>query len=236
MTIFATASRRFDRTGTAAAAQSTVVNTAVLVTVLALAGCGALPDKPGRITAYDFGPGLMGAPIAAANIGTGGAVGLPAIALADIEANARFDGTQMLFRLGYADANELRPYAQSRWSLAPAQLVRQRLRDALAARRTVLDPQDSATLARSDPRPPILRIALEEFTQYFESPGSSVGLVRLRATLVQSTPGGDRVVGQRAFTVRRSAPTADAPGGVKALAAASEVAVAEVVAWVDQAR
>ena len=235
MTIFATASRCLDRTGTAAAAQSTIVSTAVLVAVLALAGCGALPDKPGRITAYDFGPGLVDAPTAV-NTGAAGPASLPAIALADIEANARFDGTQMLFRLGYADANELRPYAQSRWSLAPAQLVRQRLRDALAARRTVLDPPDSATLARSDARLLTLRVALEEFTQYFETPTSSVGLVRLRATLVQSTPGGDRVVGQRAFTVRRSAPTADAPGGVKALAAASEVAVAEVVAWVDQAR
>lgn len=208
---------------------ATVTATAVAIV---LAGCGVLPDKPGRVTAYDFGPGLVSAP-APVTLGAPGSANLPALALADIEANARLDGTQLLYRLGYADANELRPYGQSRWSLAPAQLVRQRLRDALAMRRTVLDPQDSATIARSEGRTQILRVSLEEFSQYFESPVSSVGLVRLRATLTQSSPGGDRVLGQRVFTVRRPAPSADAPGGVKALAAASEAAVAEVVAWVD---
>jgi len=34
--------------------------------------------------------------------------------------------------------------------------------------------------------------------------------------------------------VRRPAPSADAPGGVKALAAASDAAIAELVQWVDQ--
>jgi cholesterol transport system auxiliary component len=33
--------------------------------------------------------------------------------------------------------------------------------------------------------------------------------------------------------VRRPAPSADAPGGVKALAAASDAAVAEVTQWMD---
>jgi cholesterol transport system auxiliary component len=209
-----------------------VLSACTLALVLALAGCGALPDKPGRTTLYDFGPGALSASVPSAS----GAPRLPAIALADIEANARIDGTQLLYRLGYADANELRPYAQSRWSLAPAQLLRQRLRDALATRRTVLDPQESATIARSEVRPQTLRISLEEFTQYFESPASSAGLVRLRATLTQGTPGGDRVLGQRTFTVRLPAPSADAPGGVKALAAASDAIVAELVAWVDEAR
>jgi cholesterol transport system auxiliary component len=61
-----------------------------------------------------------------------------------------------------------------------------------------------------------------------------VGLVRLRATLIRGTTGGDRVLGQRTFTVRRPAPSADAPGGVKALAAATDAAVADIVQWVDQ--
>lgn len=213
-------------------ARSSVRPMSALALMVALAGCGALPDKPGRTTMYDFGPGALSAPAPSAVV----APRLPAIALADIEANARIDGTQLLYRLGYADANELRPYGQSRWSLAPAQLLRQRLRDALATRRTVLDPQDSATIARSEIRPQTLRISLEEFTQYFESPASSAGLVRLRATLTQGTPGGDRVLGQRTFTARLPAPSADAPGGVKALSAASDAIVAELVAWVDEAR
>jgi cholesterol transport system auxiliary component len=200
---------------------------------LLLAGCGALPDKPARSTLYDFGPGL--AATATATAANPPAAALPTLALAEIESNARLDGTQILYRLAYADANELRPYGQSRWSLPPAQLLRQRLRDALTERRTVLGPEESATIARTEGRvPDTLRISLDEFSHYFETAGSSVGLVRLRATLIRGTTGGDRVLGQRTFTVRRPAPSADAPGGVKALAAATDAAVAEVVQWVDQ--
>jgi cholesterol transport system auxiliary component len=200
---------------------------------LLAAGCGMLPDKPARSTLYDFGPGLAATAPAAAP--PPGAAALPTLSLAEFESNSRIDGTQILYRLGYADANELRPYGHSRWSQAPAQLLRQRLRDTLAERRTVLGPEESATIARSKGEvPDTLRISLDEFSHYFDSASSSVGLVRLRATLIRGTTGGDRVLGQRIFTVRRPAPSADAPGGVKALAAASDAAVAEVVQWVDQ--
>ncbi|MDP9996128.1 cholesterol transport system auxiliary component [Variovorax boronicumulans] len=198
---------------------------------LLVAGCGALPDKPARAKLYDFGPGVSAmatAPAAAPS------PALPMLALAEIEANTRLDGTQILYRLGYADTNELRPYGQSRWSQPPAQLLRQRLRDSLAERRTVLGPEESATLARSKGEvPDTLRISLDEFSHYFDSPASSAGLVRLRATLIRGGTGGDRVLGQKTFTVRRPAPSADAPGGVKALAAASDAAVAEVTQWMD---
>jgi cholesterol transport system auxiliary component len=198
---------------------------------LLVAGCGALPDKPARATLYDFGPGLT-APAAAA---APAAATLPTLALAEFDSNSRLDGTQILYRLGYADANELRPYGQSRWSLPPAQLLRQRLRDTLSERRTVLGPEESATISRSrGETPDTLRISLDEFSHYFDSASASVGLVRLRATLVRSAPGGDRVLGQRTFTVRRPASSADAPGGVKALISASDAAMAEVVQWVDQ--
>jgi cholesterol transport system auxiliary component len=201
---------------------------------LLAAGCGALPDKPARATLYDFGPGMM-APGAASAPTMPEPATLPTLALAEFESNARLDGTQILYRLGYADANELRPYGQSRWSQPPAQLLRQRLRDVLAARRMVLGPEESATIARGKGAvPDTLRISLDEFSQYFDSASASVGLVRLRATLIRGTVGGDRVLGQRTFTVRSPAPSADAPGGVKALIAASDTASADLVQWVDQ--
>lgn len=194
---------------------------------LALAGCGALPDKPQRAVLYDFGPGLTAPSNTAAPT-------LPTLALAEVETHPRLDGTQILYRLAYADANELRPYGQSRWSMAPTQLLRQRLRDALAERRLVLNADESATLARAEGKAPeLLRVTLEEFSHYFPAPGSSVGLVRLRATLTQSAAGGDRLRGQKTFTVQRPAASADAPGGVRALAAASDAAVAELVQWLD---
>lgn len=202
-----------------------------------LAGCGALPEKPARSTLYDFGPGLVApAPAPAPAVAGTAASALPLLALAEVESSARLEGTQVLYRLAYADANELRPYAHARWSVAPTQLVYQRLRTALSANRTVLATEESATLARAQgSRPGTLRVSLDEFTHYFESPSSSAGLVRLRATLVQGTAGGDRVIAQRSFTARRPAPSADAAGGVKALAAASDAAIAEIAAWVDAA-
>ena len=210
---------------------------AVLGCVLLAAGCGALPDKPARAALYDFGPGPTMAAAPAASAAGSAPRALPMIALAEVDANSRLDGTQLLYRLGYADSNELRPYGQSRWSQPPAQLLRQRLREGLSAGHTVLGPEESATIARTEGRlPDSLRVTLEEFSQFFESPGRSVGLVRVSATLTRNQPGGDRVLAQRTFTARQPAPTADGPGGVKALAAASDAVVAELVAWVDQAR
>ena len=203
---------------------------AVLAAAVALlAGCGSLPDRPSRAMLYDFGPVLT------ARAAPADAAPRPTLALAEIDASTRLEGTQILYRLAYADANELRPYGQSRWSVAPNQLLYQRLRDALAERRTVLSREESATLARTAGRVPrTLRVSLDEFSHYFSAPTQSAGLVRLRATLVQSAPGGDSVVAQRSFMVQRPAPSADAPGGVRALTLASDAAIAELVAWVDQ--
>lgn len=205
---------------------------AVPAAALLAGACGALPDKPNRATLYDFGPNLAAAAPAPA-----GAPPLPPIALAEIDASARLESTQLLYRLGYADANELRPYGLARWSLPPAQLLHQRLRDALAQRRTVLGPEESAMLARTEGQvPDTLRVTLDEFSHYFESPAGTMGLVRLRATLIRRGAGGDRVMAQRSFAVQRRAPSAEAAGGVKGLAAASDAVVAELVSWVDQMR
>ncbi len=208
---------------------------ALALAALTTAGCGALPDKPGRVVLYDFGPG----PLPAAQAAPATPVApLPPITLADLDTSAsRLEGTQLNYRLGYADANEVRPYAGSRWTLPPTQLLRQRLRDALSQRRTVLGTLEAANLNRAEGRSAdVLRITLEEFSHYFEAPGQSVGLVRVRATLVRATPSGERVMGQRSVVMSRPAPSADAAGGVKALVAATDAAVADLVQWVDQPR
>jgi len=186
------------------------------LSIVLLAGCGALPEKPVRPAVYDFGPGLVVKPAPSEN--------LPPLLLADIDAPAAVDGTAVLFRLAYADVQQLRPYAQARWSMPPAQLVRQRLRDQLSQQRVVLNPAEG-------PAAFILRLELEEFTQVFEAPDRSVGLVRLRATLLESTGGRERLVAQRRFTVERPAPSPDAAGGVRALTAATDAAIAEIALW-----
>jgi cholesterol transport system auxiliary component len=193
----------------------------ICLSILLLGGCSALPDRPVRPAVYDFGPGLAAKPVSAP------AEALPPLLLADIEAPAAFDGTAVLFRLAYADVQQLRPYAQARWSMPPAQLVRQRLREPLSQQRVVLSPAEG-------PAAVILRLELEEFTQVFDAPDRSVGLVRLRATVLETAGGRERLVAQRRFTVQRPAPSADAPGGVRALTAASDAVIEEIAQWLKQ--
>jgi cholesterol transport system auxiliary component len=142
----------------------------------------------------------------------------------------------VLYRLAYQDAQELRPYTLARWSMPPAQLVRQRLRDTFSQRRSVFSAGDSVALNRSQNAalPRLLRLDLEEFSQVFSSANTSAGVIRLRATLLEVTPAGQKLIGQRSVVVQRPAPTPDAPGGVRALAAATDAAIEEIDQWLQQ--
>ncbi|MEO7400992.1 MAG: ABC-type transport auxiliary lipoprotein family protein [Polaromonas sp.] len=198
--------------------------------VLALSGC-ALPDKPMRATMYDFGPGPLGTPPATR------LAALPSLAIDEITtAGGALDNMAVLYRLGYADAQQLRPYAQARWSMPPAQLVRQRLLSRMGERRAIFNAGSSVALyrAQGSALPPRLRLELEEFSQLFSAPDASVGLIRLRATLVDITPAGEKLLGQRSVVVQSPASSADAPGGVRALAAATDAAIEELEQWLQQ--
>lgn len=210
--------------------RKTPLAAALALAAALLAGCGALPERPQRAALYDFGAGPS-----AVSAATVSPAQLPPMLLPHIDAPARLDGAQILYRLGYSDPNELRPYSLARWSVPPTRLLEQRLREALAQRRVVLGAEEGTNIARVQGKVPnSLRLTLEEFSQYFESAGSSSGMVRVRATLMNTTGAGDRVLGQRTFSAQAPAPTADAAGGVKALAAASDAVVAQVVQWADQ--
>jgi cholesterol transport system auxiliary component len=193
-----------------------------------LAGCKALPDKPVQETMYDFGPSPA-VPLEP------GLPARPPLLLSDVQVGSVLEGTEMLYRLAYENPQELRPYAFARWSSPPGELVHQRLRDVLGRDRAVLDPRSASTLTRrGGPAPPVLRLELDEFSQVFASPAQSEGVLRLRVTLLESTPGGEKLVAQRRFEARRPAPSADAAGGVRALAAAAEAVAADIAAWLRE--
>ena len=219
--------KTFPRTTGSALASRPLRRMFALTAALALVACSALPEKPVRATQYDFGPGAVVAPAAQAG------PALPPLALADVESAGVLEGgTAVLYRLAYADAQQLRPYAQARWSMPPAQLVRQRLRDRLSERRAVLNAGESAALVRTEGSLPlVLRVELAEFTHLFQSPSASTGLVRLRVTLVDDTPAGEKLLAQRQFVVQREASTPDASGGARALAAATDAAAVEIEQW-----
>jgi cholesterol transport system auxiliary component len=177
------------------------------------------------VLVYDFGPGAV-VPAAQERMAP-----LPPLVLAEVAAPAALETTAVLYRLGYADAHLLQPYAQARWSMPPAQLLRQQVRSALSARRAVVPANDGVAPGAGTM---VLRLELEEFSQLFDSAQKSHGLLRLRATLTQTAPGGEALLAQRMVLVSAPAATPDAAGGVRAMAAAAAAAVTQLDDWVQQ--
>ena len=192
--------------------------------VLGLSGCSALQPMA-RAMVYDFGPGPV------STVATPRMAPLPALVLADAEASAALDSNAVLYRLTYSDAQQLRPYTLARWSMTPALLLQQRLREHLGQSRPVLN----AALGLAADKPAmVLHLELDEFSHLFETAERSSGLLRLRATLGKTGQGAERLVAQRSFVVQRPAASADAAGGVRALTEATDAAIAEIDLWVQQ--
>ncbi|AJZ58901.1 ABC-type transport auxiliary lipoprotein family protein [Paraburkholderia fungorum] len=173
------------------------------------AGCAGNPAAISDIR-YDLGP-----PSPAASAGT-----LPAVKVLDVTASDNLESDKLIYRLSYADAQQTASYANSHWTMAPSQLLTQRLRGALSSRGTVLTGADGV-------HAPVLKVDLSEFEQVFDSQSESHAAVTARATLTQN----GKVIGQRTFIARAPSSSADAAGGAQALAAASDDLVAQISAW-----
>lgn len=175
-----------------------------------LAGCASGPPAAVSNIRYDLGaPALIGTP-----------GNLPPVKVLAVSAPRALDTDAFIYRLKYADAQRTGSYSNSHWTMPPAQLLTQRLREALSARGPVLTGADPV-------RAPLLQAELIGFEQVFDAPDQSHALVSVRATLSQQ----GRVVGQRTFVARAPASTGDAAGGAQALAAASDDLIAQMTAW-----
>lgn len=187
---------------------------ALAAAVLIVAGCSVVPKPHAPEATYDFGP----LPVVA-----GTARLDKSLTVYDAQAPSWLDVPGMHYRLVQSSPAQPRSFANSRWVMSPAALFTQRLRSRLAdASRGVYLPADGV---RTDL---VLRLELEEFVQVFDSTTASRGQVRVRASL---SAGRDAPV-QRTFSVERPAASADADGGAKALIAASDEAIRQVVEWV----
>ncbi len=200
---------------------STFPRAAVAVAlILTLSACASSSKAPNNIT-YDFGSPV--APIAA----TAASSAIPALVVTDVTGNTAFDGERMYYRLNYADPLQARPYANSRWSTTPLQLLTQRFKSRVGqAGVKVLSATDASTGV------PLLRIDLDDFTHTFDSTTSSYGEVVLRASLFQ----GRTLIDQRTFSRKVPARTADAGGGARALAEATDAAAADLITWLGSAQ
>lgn len=202
---------------------------AAAVLALVLAGCSALPQPPQPVVRYDLG--------AAPTWQTAATPRMP-IALAAMQAPLQADGnTAVHYRLAYADAQVLHAYSQARWSLPPATMVQQRLREHLGQGGRAMLSAEAGELPPSvqGRQVPVLRMALEEFSHVFASAQDSAGWVRVRATLVDPAPQGDVLLAQRVFAAQQPASGANASAGVAALAQAVDQVGQQLLPWLDEA-
>lgn len=186
-----------------------------------LSGCAG-PKGAAPAERFDLG---AEAPLAAESA----QAGVP-VWLASVHAPSSLAGTPMLYRLDYSNSLQSRAYAQARWSMPVPELLEQRLRQRLARTHAVLNPADGV---QSRPQGVILRVELEDFSQGFSAPDRATAQVRLRATLSAWRGGVEQLLAQRSFQAEQPCPSADAPGGVRALASATEQVLAELERWLD---
>jgi len=182
-----------------------------LAAIVLVAGCASRPETP---TQYDLGR----LPAVAATATSA----LPPISVADVNAPAWLDNNMMFFRLAYANEQQPRPYANSRWTMPPAQLFQQRLKSRLAqAGGTVLAMSDAALNV------PLLRIDLDDFTQTFDTPDRSQATLQVRASLFN----GRQLLAQKSFSSQAPTPSADAAGAARAFVAANDAVIDNLMNW-----
>jgi len=204
-----TAHLRPDRSGTSGVSgQPRRLAAGIALAGLLLGGCALTPSTP--TVTYDLGPPAGAAP---------GATPLPRMRVAQTDGPTWMDGNSLFYRLHYAQAERLQPYATQRWVMSPVRLFDDRLREAVASRGALTWFGDTAT--------PALKIDMLEFEQVFDSASASRGVIRVRATVFRNG-----LRGQKTFVVAQPAPTADGAGGVKALATGTDAAIAAILDWV----
>jgi cholesterol transport system auxiliary component len=195
---------------------ATIRNCLALAVMAALLGACASKGMP--TSQFDFGPlpalSTAAAPASASNIG--------AIIVADVTGPAALDTERMQYRLLYADARQSKPYAYNQWTSTPTQLLTQRMKARLAqAGVKVLATTDAAASAT------VLRMEVQDFAQNFDTATASNGVLSLRASVFRS----HKLVDQKTFSRSVPAPSADAAGGARALADASDAVAADVLSW-----
>jgi cholesterol transport system auxiliary component len=183
-----------------------------LLLLLALvSACSGLPKPSAQAALYDFGM--------IANTTTNNPDTIP-VKLGHVEASPGLDGHEMRYRLAYQDPARVYAYNESRWVILPADLIAQRVQNRWV-------PSSDARCS--------LNITLNIFDQVFDSPGSSRGVVQLRAEIVNGN-GHNSPRESTVITVENPSTSADAKGGVTALMTATDEAITKLATWVNEQR
>lgn len=173
--------------------------------LLALASCSSFGRLPAGIVIHDFG-----APHAASYV--------PRVPLRLIEVRSPswLGSSAMQYRLAGGQDPRRLVYLENRWAAAPPELIEAVLKRAFS-------------LARAEGGGCLLRVDLDEFSQVFDTPTQSHGLVEARASLI--SPRADAILAQERLSYRVPAAQPNARGGAMALRDASLMLAAGVDQW-----
>lgn len=185
---------------------------AAILSVFLLGAC-AIGDSRPPATLYDFGP-----------LKTDNLVRLPdnmPVIRTRVHAPEWMSENLMYYRLNYINDQQVRFYTESSWNTTPSKLFKNRLDTYLAS-------GGSTVMGYATTSPTVtLRIYIQDFGQYFTSPSASIGHISLRASLFR----GKDLIAQKNFMRDIPATTADAAGGVRAMAQASDAIIADILNW-----
>ena len=182
----------------------------LLLGVSVLAGCAVSAGNSRPIAVYDFG-------LPAARSGAGAE--WPKVAL-EVVSPPWFDALNVDYRLAYDDPLKQREYSGSRWAGAPGVLLSQRLRQSLGM----------ANASGNEAADCLLRFELQEFSQVFDSPTQSRGVLQGGASLIDARK---QRIAAKNFLIEKPAASQDARGGVDALVAASSDLASQLAGWLD---
>jgi cholesterol transport system auxiliary component len=131
----------------------------------------------------------------------------------------------IFYRLDYEPPARPQRYAMSQWVATPAELVTLRLRQAVQSANA------GFTLPTSNgSRGYVLQASIDEFTQAFTSQTTSKCVLQLRASLWRAD---GQIVAQKEFHLEVPAPTPDASGAARCLAAAVDAEDEQIVEWLS---
>jgi cholesterol transport system auxiliary component len=149
---------------------------------------------------------------------------LPAVKVSVAEVNPAswLDTQGMFYRRLDVNDQQPRAYAQNRWIMPPAQLFTQRLKARIAQAGGI-----AATASDNPDNLSTLKIEADDFSHVFESPAKSHAQIVLRASVLT----GRTLIAQKTFTAQAPAQSNDPEGGARALATASDAAIADIVNW-----
>ncbi len=186
--------------------------TLLTFTAILLAACASSQHETVPIRYFDFGPEPVRGVLKISAV----------LQVANISAPEWLETTGIPYRLAYDQPQAVYTYASSRWVAPPNVLLTNRLNTVLAEGGGVVSSTDAIRTGCA------LRIAIEDFSQTFDSAQTSHAVVRARATL--STNDGRALLAQKSFSASYPA-SADIGGAVASLGKGGDELIAGVVTW-----